>query len=176
MLLYFCSYFKFLKIKCSFAVKRLPFTIYVQKNMFCQCGTQAPVWINGTHPDVTEGIVQRTSCANYGSDRPLYGPCCDIEIDIEIKNCGSFYVYHLSPTDSCPISYCGGVFTCLKLWPVTLTFNPWTLSHFFRQVCLVCLLLYLDIFLSCFVIIVCYLMCCWFFVFVCLEGRSAVWV
>ncbi|XP_025080334.1 oncoprotein-induced transcript 3 protein-like [Pomacea canaliculata] len=72
------------------------------------CGTQAPVWINGTHPDVTEGIVQRTSCANYGSDRPLYGPCCDIEIDIEIKNCGSFYVYHLSPTDSCPISYCGG--------------------------------------------------------------------
>ncbi|PVD18852.1 hypothetical protein C0Q70_21409 [Pomacea canaliculata] len=67
------------------------------------CGTQAPVWINGTHPDVTEGIVQRTSCANYGSDRPLYGPCCDIEIDIEIKNCGSFYVYHLSPTDSCPI-------------------------------------------------------------------------
>ncbi|KAK7484242.1 hypothetical protein BaRGS_00024491, partial [Batillaria attramentaria] len=73
------------------------------------CVTHAPMWMNGTHPDVADGVVDRTVCANFGG----YGPhpervCCDAQLDVGVKNCGSFYVYYLRGTPSCPVAYCAG--------------------------------------------------------------------
>ncbi|KAK7484265.1 hypothetical protein BaRGS_00024514, partial [Batillaria attramentaria] len=73
------------------------------------CGTHAPIWLNGTHPDVGDGVVDRMVCANLGG----YGPhpervCCDAQLDVGVKNCGSFYVYFLRATPSCPVAYCAG--------------------------------------------------------------------
>nr|KAG5690266.1 hypothetical protein BaRGS_018618 [Batillaria attramentaria] len=31
------------------------------------CGTVVPIWMNGTHPTVGEGMVSRTACANFES-------------------------------------------------------------------------------------------------------------
>ena len=65
------------------------------------CGTCATGWINGTDPAVAEGIVTRKVCYNFG------GNCCNWPNDIEVLNCGQFYVYKLGPTPLCYLRYCG---------------------------------------------------------------------
>ena len=68
-----------------------------------QCGTLSPVWMNGTHPSVSDGIVSRQVCADTG-----LGSCCDSSLQIGVKNCVSFFVYYLYPTPACPMAYCFG--------------------------------------------------------------------
>ena len=68
-----------------------------------QCGTLSPVWMNGTHPSVSDGIVSRQACSNTG-----LGSCCDSSLQIGVKNCVSFFVYYLYPTPACPMAYCFG--------------------------------------------------------------------
>ncbi|XP_040297373.1 uromodulin-like [Bufo bufo] len=56
-----------------------------------RCYTIYPMWMNGTHPDPSDGIVNRTVCTNY------YGYCCFWTSDMKIKACpGGFYVYKFS--------------------------------------------------------------------------------
>ncbi|KAL5015331.1 hypothetical protein ScPMuIL_009601 [Solemya velum] len=66
------------------------------------CGTMFPIWMNGTMPLQTEGIVVGTACINIGRS------CCGQSLPIKVKNCGSFHVYHLPRTHSCPTKYCFG--------------------------------------------------------------------
>ena len=54
-----------------------------------RCGTEDPGWLNGSHPTVTEGVVTRTVCYSYCSDR------CFARNIIKVKNCSSYYVYEL---------------------------------------------------------------------------------
>ena len=68
-----------------------------------QCGTLSPVWMNGIHPSVSDGIVTRQACSNIG-----LGSCCDSSLQIGVKNCVSFFVYYLYPTSACPMAYCAG--------------------------------------------------------------------
>ncbi|KAK7474569.1 hypothetical protein BaRGS_00034153 [Batillaria attramentaria] len=63
-----------------------------------QCGTVVPIWMNGTHPTVGEGMVSRTACANFESGEADKEPCCEHTVTIGVKNCGRFYVYYLKPT------------------------------------------------------------------------------
>ncbi|CAH1239250.1 MALRD1 [Branchiostoma lanceolatum] len=71
------------------------------------CGTQVPIWMNGTLPtDSTK--VNRTVCPNYG----VPGNCCPFPWNIQVKRCvdtrGVFYVYELVPPTSCNQAYCAG--------------------------------------------------------------------
>ncbi|PIN99449.1 hypothetical protein AB205_0015570, partial [Aquarana catesbeiana] len=68
-----------------------------------RCNTHAPVWMNGTHPVITDGIVNRTACANWG------GNCCYWTSTIQVKACPlGYYVYKLirTPGSGCSLTYC----------------------------------------------------------------------
>jgi hypothetical protein len=65
------------------------------------CGTEAPGWLNGDHPTVGEGVVPRTVCFAWGLDT------CQWEADIEVVNCGDYYLYNLVNTQTCALRYCG---------------------------------------------------------------------
>nr|XP_022324268.1 von Willebrand factor D and EGF domain-containing protein-like isoform X2 [Crassostrea virginica] len=70
------------------------------------CGTHFPLWMQGSHPSVADGIVQRKACSNvYGSSSHT---CCDFSLDIQVKNCGTFYVYYLQTVPACAMAYCAG--------------------------------------------------------------------
>ena len=51
--------------------------------------TLAPGWLNGTHPTISEETVDRRVCFNFNGD------FCKIHTDIQIKNCGSYFLYYL---------------------------------------------------------------------------------
>ena len=67
------------------------------------CGTHIPIWLNGAHPTVAEGTVVRNTCGH----QPGTG-CCGIKGSIQVKNCGTFYVYNLKPTRGCSMAHCAG--------------------------------------------------------------------
>ncbi|XP_071123915.1 uromodulin-like [Mytilus edulis] len=72
-----------------------------QKNGL-KCGTMFPIWMNGTHPAANK-ISNVTACvSNYN------GGCCTSSYNIQVKNCGDFYIYNLKHTDSCSQAYCFG--------------------------------------------------------------------
>ena len=58
--------------------------------------------IVGLHPSVHDGVVNRTA--------KIYtvGGKIDSQFPIKVKNCNTYYVYHLPPTSSCPVAYCFG--------------------------------------------------------------------
>ena len=66
------------------------------------CGTHDPIWLNGRHPTVAEGNVVRQVCVNS------FGFVCVDTFDINVTDCGDFYVYYLRPTYYCAIAYCAG--------------------------------------------------------------------
>uniref|UniRef100_A0A4X2L342 Oncoprotein-induced transcript 3 protein n=1 Tax=Vombatus ursinus TaxID=29139 RepID=A0A4X2L342_VOMUR len=66
------------------------------------CGTHAPIWLNGNHPQEVDGIVQRQACASFN------GNCCLWNNTVEVKACpGGYYVYHLTKPSVCFHAYCG---------------------------------------------------------------------
>ena len=73
------------------------------------CGTYASGWLNGTHPAFSGENVIRRVCFNWS------GNSCSWNTDVEIKNCGLYYLYKLkatpagsvSPLPSCSLKYCG---------------------------------------------------------------------
>uniref|UniRef100_K1QS30 Pancreatic secretory granule membrane major glycoprotein GP2 n=1 Tax=Magallana gigas TaxID=29159 RepID=K1QS30_MAGGI len=64
------------------------------------CGAVYPIWMNGTFPQVADGVVSRTLC------KTGFGGCCVRQYDLQIKNCGTSYVYCLPALDSCPERLC----------------------------------------------------------------------
>jgi len=67
-----------------------------------RCGTATTGWLNGVHPTVADGKVTRQVCFHW------FFNCCYRSTNIEVRNCGSFYVYHFSGTPiGCDFRYCG---------------------------------------------------------------------
>ncbi|XP_077305976.1 uromodulin-like [Lithobates pipiens] len=55
-----------------------------------RCNTNIPLWMNGTHPVIRDGIVNRTSCGRWSED------CCYWTSTIQVKACPQgYYVYKL---------------------------------------------------------------------------------
>ena len=66
-----------------------------------RCSTQATGWLNGGHPTVADGRVTRQVCFHWNSN------CCIWSDNIQVRNCGHFYVYYLSPPSAgCFLRYC----------------------------------------------------------------------
>ena len=66
-----------------------------------RCGTHAPGWLDGKHPSVKEGDVIRQVCYHWSDN------CCNWKNDINVRNCGDFYVYKLDKPPACSLRYCG---------------------------------------------------------------------
>ena len=66
-----------------------------------KCGTTFPGWLNGVHPTVADGEVDREVCFH------AYLDCCHDRKRIRVKNCSSYYVYKLDRTRGCDLRYCG---------------------------------------------------------------------
>ena len=79
------------------AGKRMPNTC-IPSN---RCGTHAPGWLKGANPSEKEGVVTRTVCFNWKRN------CCHWQTRAQVRNCGGYFVYRLSPTNSCHLRYCG---------------------------------------------------------------------
>ncbi|KAI8500927.1 Oncoprotein-induced transcript 3 protein [Branchiostoma belcheri] len=67
-----------------------------------RCGASVPMWMNGTHPSVADGVVSRQACGYWSFDP------CRVSKTIQVKACsGGFCVYQLPSTRSCSYVYCG---------------------------------------------------------------------
>ena len=66
-----------------------------------RCGTDWSGWLDGSHPTVKDGKVQRTVCF---SDR---SSGCKYIKEISVKNCGSHFIYKLQQQANCNSRYCG---------------------------------------------------------------------
>ncbi|KAG8558232.1 hypothetical protein GDO81_016921 [Engystomops pustulosus] len=65
------------------------------------CNTDAPIWINGTHPLEGEGIVNLTACSHWNRD------CCYWKSNVQIKACpGGYHVYKIDGVPFCQSAYC----------------------------------------------------------------------
>ena len=64
------------------------------------CGTDATGYFNGNHPTTQGTNVSGTACFNWS------GNTCAMSTSVQITNCGSYYVYYLTPTSGCSYSYC----------------------------------------------------------------------
>ncbi|XP_061765921.1 oncoprotein-induced transcript 3 protein isoform X1 [Nerophis ophidion] len=65
------------------------------------CGTHAPVWLNGSHPQPQEGVVTLPVCASFGDD------CCQWNASVDVKACtGGYFVYRLPRPAVCFHVYC----------------------------------------------------------------------
>ncbi|MCK6573847.1 hypothetical protein L6V77_22440 [Myxococcota bacterium] len=65
------------------------------------CGTHAPGWMVGEYPGVAEGAVGRQVCFNWAGDQ------CQWSQEIQVRNCGEYYVFNLAPTEVCSLRFCG---------------------------------------------------------------------
>ena len=69
-----------------------------------RCDTDWSGWLDGAHPTVEDGEVQRTVCF---SNRPSRIPICKHSTRILVKNCESYLIYKLFHPHGCASRYCG---------------------------------------------------------------------
>uniref|UniRef100_A0A671LEP9 UMOD/GP2/OIT3-like D8C domain-containing protein n=1 Tax=Sinocyclocheilus anshuiensis TaxID=1608454 RepID=A0A671LEP9_9TELE len=76
------------------------------------CGTHAPLWLNGGHPTIGDGVVTRGVCGHYDND------CCSfLSNPIKVKAClGDYYVYEFVKPAFCFLAYCAGKY--LYIFPL----------------------------------------------------------
>ena len=65
------------------------------------CGTHAPGWLNGAHPQTVGEMVTRTVCFNWVGDD------CHWSTSIDIKKCNGFFLFNFPDTPVCRLRYCG---------------------------------------------------------------------
>ncbi|XP_013389763.1 oncoprotein-induced transcript 3 protein-like [Lingula anatina] len=66
------------------------------------CGTNAPMWLNGKHPAIGDGVVSRKTCVSH------HNGCCSLSFPVLVKMCSAgFYVYLLQNAPRCFMAYCG---------------------------------------------------------------------
>ncbi|XP_029545684.1 uromodulin [Salmo trutta] len=71
------------------------------------CGTEFPLWLPLAHPQLGDGVVQRSVCGHY-----YYDCCYWRQTPIYVKACyGNYYVYKFVPSTRCNMAYCADVNT-----------------------------------------------------------------
>ena len=64
-----------------------------------RCDAGFPIWLHGVHPTVAQGIVTILGCIRKRR-------CCADAVSIQVKNCGSYYIYKLGDPRQCDARYC----------------------------------------------------------------------
>ena len=64
-------------------------------------GTDWSGWLDGSHPTVEDGKVQRRVCFSGRSTS------CKYIKQISVKNCGSYFIYKLQQPATCNSRFCG---------------------------------------------------------------------
>ncbi|KAI4871516.1 hypothetical protein NFI96_017788, partial [Prochilodus magdalenae] len=90
-----------------------------------RCGTYYTLWLNGSHPEIEDGVVTRQVCGNDESG------CCKIHLNpIRVKACpGSYYVYELVSPFFYETGYCTDVNTVTPTAAPTTTATEPGLSN-----------------------------------------------
>lgn len=84
------------------------------------CGTHAPIWLNGSHPQPHEGIVTLPVCASFNEN------CCHWNASVDVKACdGGYFVYRLPRPSVCFHVYCGREWACLMRKKSILLSHNW---------------------------------------------------
>jgi len=65
-----------------------------------RCRTAVTGWLSSPHPKMTDGIVNGLVCFHWEKD------CCKYFQEIQVRNCGRFFVYKLAKTNGCPMRFC----------------------------------------------------------------------
>ncbi|KAI4887046.1 hypothetical protein NFI96_019116, partial [Prochilodus magdalenae] len=81
-----------------------------------KCGTATSLWLNGSHPQIENGIVVLRVCGKSGTD------CCYYRsTPVRVKACpGNYYVYQLFSTTFCDAAYCADVTTITPISTTTV--------------------------------------------------------
>ncbi|XP_049329408.1 uncharacterized protein LOC125794047 [Astyanax mexicanus] len=102
---------------------------------YTRCGGNTPLWLNGSHPRLEDGIVTREIYRSHNSWN--YGSLCTFSRShsVQVKACpGGYYVYKLTKPDvSLPMpTYCAVAFNSLSYDPchnyISLD-QPWRASN-----------------------------------------------
>ena len=64
------------------------------------CNTGETGWLNGVHPEMEEGTVTRSVCFTKNGDT------CRYQAEIQVRNCGSYFLYFLPDVGLCALRYC----------------------------------------------------------------------
>ncbi|KAG5272728.1 hypothetical protein AALO_G00168670 [Alosa alosa] len=90
------------------------------------CGTAGQLWMNGTHPQLQDGIVTRKICKALA----WRGCCFDRGPPIQVKACpGNYYVYQFVQPNGCNYAYCADVNTIsTNISPTSATVHTSTVS------------------------------------------------
>ena len=59
--------------------------------------------LGGGNPNSGDGIVDRFACTSGHND------CCEKNMTMRAKHCGTYYVYDLQPSTGCEEAYCFGI-------------------------------------------------------------------
>ena len=65
-----------------------------------RCHTDITGWLNGTHPSLEDGVVNRQACFHGFYD------CCYRRVQVQVRSCEGFYVYYLNPSPAGSFRYC----------------------------------------------------------------------
>jgi hypothetical protein len=65
-----------------------------------RCGTSASGWYSGAMPSGSDTTVNGTVCYTWSSNS------CAYSNEIQVTNCGSYYVYNLPPPSISGLRYC----------------------------------------------------------------------
>uniref|UniRef100_A0A3B1J5K9 UMOD/GP2/OIT3-like D8C domain-containing protein n=1 Tax=Astyanax mexicanus TaxID=7994 RepID=A0A3B1J5K9_ASTMX len=61
-----------------------------------RCGTSITFWLNGSHPQISDGIISRQACGSWTRG------CCEFYVSIQVKACpGNYYVYEFINPNFC---------------------------------------------------------------------------
>ncbi|XP_042624027.1 uncharacterized protein LOC109054573 [Cyprinus carpio] len=81
------------------------------------CGTYAPLWLNGGHPTVEDGVVTRDVCGHWDNN------CCYFQSNpIKVKACpGGYFVYEFVSPTTCNLAYCADASNINTTYTTTYT-------------------------------------------------------
>ena len=65
-----------------------------------RCGTDAPGWYSGSMPTDTYSSTNGSVCYSWSVKT------CNWQNNIQVTNCGSFFVYQLTKPPQCSLRYC----------------------------------------------------------------------
>ena len=66
-----------------------------------RCGAVFSGWLKGGNPTLADDRVSFLVCFTRG------GNCCKKSRNIDVKNCGSYFIYKLQKVPACNLRYCG---------------------------------------------------------------------